>query len=150
MKGFDPDIFRLDTTGRSPALFLKGGILPVDAALIARLKDALSESGEASLRLCLHADASALHHDMIIVQRLGQRSKAHHHPRKDETLHVIEGRLGLTFLGDDGGVEARFELTAGNLLRLPCGRRHVTEALSDFTVFHESAAGPHDEGDTVR
>ena len=58
----------------------------------------------------------------------GKRLSLQYHERKDEWVHVLEGRLLLTLGGDDG-VLAQRELGPGDGAHVATGRVHRYEAL---------------------
>ncbi len=66
--------------------------------------------------------------------------------RKDETMLVLRGRLGLVIFDDDGGVLRVVELGAGGGdfgVDIPHGQWHSVVGLESGTVFFETKAGPY-------
>lgn len=64
----------------------------------------------------------------VLVIEAGKRLSLQYHERKDEWIHVLEGRLRL-LLEDGSGVDRSRELRAGDGAHVPPGRRHRFEAI---------------------
>lgn len=70
----------------------------------------------------------------------------HLDPRKDETMLVLRGRLGLVIFDDGGGILKVVELSAGGGdlgVDIPHGNWHSVVGLESGTVFFETKAGPY-------
>lgn len=64
----------------------------------------------------------------ILTIETGKRLSLQYHERKDEWIHVLDGRLRLSLETDDGAIEVR-ELAAGASAHVPTGRTHRYEAI---------------------
>jgi mannose-6-phosphate isomerase-like protein (cupin superfamily) len=64
----------------------------------------------------------------ILVIETGRRLSLQRHERKDESIHVVSGRLLLT-LEDDAGNVVTSELGPGQGAHIPTGRIHRYEAI---------------------
>jgi mannose-6-phosphate isomerase len=73
----------------------------------------------------------------IITIEAGKRLSLQYHERKDEWIHVIDGRLSLTLEGDDGTVETR-ELGPGEGAHVATGRVHRYEAIETCRLIEVS------------
>jgi mannose-6-phosphate isomerase len=73
----------------------------------------------------------------ILVIETGKRLSLQYHERKDEWIHVLEGRLLLTLENEEGAVEDR-ELGPGDSIRVRVGRRHRYAALDSCTLIEVS------------
>lgn len=73
----------------------------------------------------------------LLVIETGRRLSFQYHERKDEWIHLLDGRLLLTLENDDGVVENR-ELEAGQSARVATGRRHRYEAIETCTIIEVS------------
>lgn len=144
--------YRLDATGKSPAYYLPAG-KAVDLAALGALKAAVAPEPGSAARICLHADAATPAQDMIVALRRGGAARPHRHATREETYHLVEGRLRLRFF-DDAGQETGFCDLGGpdsglpRFFRMPARTWHVTEPLTDLALFHESRPGPFDPKDT--
>lgn len=139
--------------GKSPAFTATGDRL-VDARAFAALKSLVKDAPGATVRVNLHPGPDAPVHDMIIAQSAGGKPFVHKHLTREETYHMIEGRMRLQFF-DDAGKPSSSHLLGGPgtglplIVRVPKGVWHASVAETDFVVFHESRPGPFDGGDTV-
>lgn len=73
----------------------------------------------------------------VLYIRQGQRLSLQHHVRKEETVRVARGTLGLE-LEDDRGALTMFHLEAGETRHIPPGRRHRMTGITDVEVFEVS------------
>ena len=64
----------------------------------------------------------------ILVIESGKRLSLQRHERKDESIHVLSGRLRL-YLEDDAGAVVTSELGPGDGAHVPTGRIHRYEAI---------------------
>jgi mannose-6-phosphate isomerase-like protein (cupin superfamily) len=73
----------------------------------------------------------------ILFVRSGHRLSLQLHRVKDESIHVLRGRLRLTLERDDGELEV-IDLGPGESRRIPPKRRHRFEALGDCEIVEVS------------
>lgn len=70
----------------------------------------------------------------------------HHDARKDETLIVVRGRIGVVFFDERGSVTSKALLAPGgdaSGVNIPHGVYHTLVALEPDSVFFEVKAGPY-------
>lgn len=142
-----------DDSGKSPAWYFKGKDKLIDARVLAALKAASPARPGSAVRICLHAGPADAAQSMIIALRAGSPPKPHRHATREETYHMIEGRLELRFFDDAGRQTASFELGGPGtglplVYRMSAGVWHVTEPKTELALFHESRTGPFDPADT--
>ena len=126
----------------------------VDPKTIAFLKQKAVETGRRRSRLCLHADSDAHFHDMIIVHTDETVVPPHKHLKRDESLHVIEGRAELILFDEEGRETARYEIGTESsatpfLVRIPAGQYHSLCITSTWLVFHEATPGPFEPEESL-
>ncbi|MFI5349308.1 MAG: WbuC family cupin fold metalloprotein [Elusimicrobiota bacterium] len=144
-----------DPLSRSEAYYCRNAAAAViDGRVIDALKARLETTGGSLIRICLHSGPDDAMHEMVIVQRRGLDFKPHKHQTKDESYHMLEGRLRVDFY-DDSGRRTR-SLTLGSpgsglpsLLRVRCGVWHSTHPETDFIAVHESRPGPFIMNDSI-
>ena len=88
--------------GRTPSFFSKEQPTIINAGTIAELI-AYAEENDTDVRLCLHQDAAARHHDMIIAQLAMSYFPPHCHEGKGETWNVLHGEMAVFVFDDEGG-----------------------------------------------
>lgn len=79
----------------------------------------------------------------LLVIETGKRLSLQHHERKDEWIHVLEGRLLLTLENPEGEVEER-QLGPGEGAHVGVGRRHRYEAIETCRLIEVSTPELHD------
>jgi mannose-6-phosphate isomerase-like protein (cupin superfamily) len=73
----------------------------------------------------------------ILHINAGEALSLQYHRVKDETLHLLSGRLQLEAADGEGPLRV-FELRIGESFRVPPGRRHRLTALEDCDVLEAS------------
>jgi mannose-6-phosphate isomerase len=73
----------------------------------------------------------------IITIDAGKRLSLQYHERKDEWIHVLDGRLRLTLENEAGEIEIR-ELGAGEGAHVPTGRKHRYEGIDRVRLIEVS------------
>ncbi|MEK7857794.1 MAG: WbuC family cupin fold metalloprotein [Elusimicrobiota bacterium] len=139
--------------GKSPAFTATGDRL-LDARAFEALKALVKDTPGATVRINLHPGPEAPVHDMVIAQSAGGKPFVHKHLSREETYHMISGRMRLQFFDEAGKPTASHLLGAIGaglplIVRVPKGVWHATQPETDFAVFHESRPGPFDGSDTV-
>ena len=116
------------------------------------LLDAVSAAAAASPRLRrnhnLHQGDDAVCHRLLNGVEPGSYIRPHRHldPRKDESLVLLRGSLGIVTFDDRGEVTGSVLLVAGGdriAVDLAHGVYHSALALEQGTVFFEAKAGPY-------
>lgn len=131
-------------------LYASAGFVSVTPEDIAELKRRAAASPRGRCRLCLHRDASAPLHDMVIALARGAYDRPHRHFAKTETLIALEGDATYFHFAADGkpvacmGFSASAEASGARVLRMPTGEYHGLLIKSDWLVFCESTLGPFD------
>lgn len=143
-----------DAKGRTEAFYITGRDTQIGPELVAALKERLAETGAGAVRVCLHPGPEAPVHDMIIVHKAGGDNRPHKHLAKEETYHMIEGRMRLEFYGESGALESALVLGAPGsglpfAFRVRPNTWHATIPETEHAVFHESRPGPFEGGDSI-
>ncbi|MCE5277930.1 MAG: WbuC family cupin fold metalloprotein [Planctomycetaceae bacterium] len=129
------------------AFFNTQRVLPVDQALIERIKVRALASPRGQFRLCLHQSIQDAVQEMIIAQRQGVFYPPHCHDDTSVSVQVLQGRLTVIIFDDNGSVIERHDLQPHGqggefCLRLSKGCWHMNLPRSPMTVFYETLAGP--------
>ncbi len=125
----------------------------IDAHTIQLLKARLPEQG-GTVRICLHHDRESILQEMIVVHRKGGSFEPHKHPEKDESYHLIDGRMRVDLYDPNGRVQQSLIIGGPGsglpfLVRVARDTWHATVPDTEFVVFHESRPGPFTRGDSV-
>jgi cupin fold WbuC family metalloprotein len=117
---------------------------------IAFLKERAAESPRLRSRICLHENVSAPVHEMVIVHHRSCYVRPHRHPRKPESLTVLEGDAVALFFDDGAGIASAQRLApdAATMCRVPVNAWHGLVIESEWFVFYEVSAGPFVPGST--
>ena len=139
LKGFKQDI-----KARALSFFANSNTVVVSQKLIDELKQLSAENGNCNARLCLHTAPDSSFHEMIVLEREGFYFPPHRHTNKGESCHIIEGELAVFTFDDAGKVTHHTVLGKdGNITsRVGIGQFHLTLALTDPVIYHETKPGP--------
>lgn len=100
-------------------------------------------------RLCLHDNADAPLHEMLIVHKKGNYIPPHKHLHSDESCYIVDGE-GAMILFDDNGevINCQFlnnDAKSGrNFQRTPVNTLHSLYVESEYFIFKETVLGPFD------
>lgn len=161
MSAIPPEVAVLQALGFTP---VSGGNSPaftavkdriVDDRALEALKGLVAGRPGSAARINLHAGPEAPVHDMIVALSAGGKPFIHKHRTREESYHLIEGRLLLRLFEADGRVVETTELGGPGtglplIARIAADRWHSTEPLTDVVLFHEARPGPFDPSDTLR
>ena len=135
-------------------IYAGGGIVSVDAAAIAQLKQDATGNARQRIRLCTHPTVDDLLHEMLIVHEKNVYVRPHKHLGKSESFHVIEGDVDVVIFDDAGSVAQMIRMGAYGsgrhfYYRLAEPLFHTLLIRSAVLVFHEVTNGPFRREGTV-
>ena len=97
-------------------------------------------------RINYHLDAANLVHEMILCLLLETKIQPHSHLNKDESFHIIRGKIAIGFLEPEKPlVSDLYFLNADQgpyFMRIRAGIQHLVVPLSDICIVHETTQGP--------
>lgn len=108
------------------------------------LKERAAASPRLRARICLHENVAAPVHEMVIVHHRSCYVRPHRHPRKPESLTVLEGEAVALFFDDAAAIASARRIAAGaaTICRVPVNAWHGLVIESEWLVFYEVSAGP--------
>jgi len=95
-------------------------------------------------RINFHDSDDAVVHEMIIAMTDGTIVEPHRHLNKCESFHLMEGRVRIGFISEDGIIMNIVELSKGETeyYRLNTPDYHIVVPISQMVVIHEVTNGP--------
>lgn len=111
------------------------------------VKDAAKRCSRRRARICAHQSNENSLHEMMIAICSDSYIHPHRHIGKSESFHIIEGKVDVVVLNDDGGIMEIVKLgdqsTGRNFYyRLSNAHYHTLLIHSDMLVVHEVTNGP--------
>jgi len=131
-----------DKNAKSASFYYSGEITKVDKRHILFLIEYSKENSNCDVRLCIHDNPDNKHHDMIILARKYSYGQPHKHLEKNETAHVMSGKMAAVTFYDNGDVRSIDVLNQGDIYRMPKNTFHTYVTISNRVIFHETKAGP--------
>ena len=128
-------------------------IVTVSTSDLDELKQMALLNPSRRIRLCAHHSVEDDVHEMIIFHPQGTYVRPHKHMGKDESLHLICGKIDCIIFDNDGNVINVLpigEYSSGETFfyRIPSDTYH-TQIFRNDTIFHEVTKGPFNNKDTV-
>ena len=104
-------------------------------------------------RICAHTSVEDDIHEMMIYHPKGTYVRPHKHLNKDESFHLISGKIDLVMFDEGGNVVEVLRMggyTSGKTFyyRISSDNFH-TQIFWKDTIFHEVTKGPFDKKDTI-
>lgn len=130
-----------DKKSKSKSFFLRTKVIFFSKVYVNFLINFYNKN-KSSVRICLHQNSKAKHHDMVILQTKKNRVRTHKHLKKGETYNVIRGSMYVFLFKNSSKVSEKILLKKNDIFRVPANIFHKTESVSDFVIFHESKIGP--------
>jgi cupin fold WbuC family metalloprotein len=98
-------------------------------------------------RLCLHTDPGDAIQEMLILMLADSVVFPHGQVGNSKSYHLIEGRMTVVFMTDDGDIHSCLDLAAAggdapSLFRLNGKLWHSVICRSERVVYHEVTGGP--------
>ena len=127
---------------------MPGKIQLINAALLAAVSAEARDAPRLRKNRNFHPDNAFPAHRLLNALQPGSYIPPHRHndPRKDETMVVLQGELGLVEFDASGKVLAATRVSAGSPVcgcDIPHGVYHSVLALAADTVFLEAKSGPY-------
>jgi len=94
------------------------------------------------IRICMHKNSAAKHHDMILLQQKKNFYLPHKHLRKGETYHILKGKMACVIFYDNGKIKSKDIISKNNIFRTPINVYHTMLPLTKYVIYHESKVGP--------
>ena len=123
------------------------GVVTLTGENVSALKNEAALAPLKRARLCLHASADSLVHEMIIAFQSDSYIPPHRHFDKSESFHLVEGELSVALMDDSGDVTKWVHFGQGQpgtvaFYRINQPLWHTVIVRSEFAVIHEVTNGP--------
>lgn len=141
---YDEQTVLLDDGPKSVAYFCKKIPTTVNRSIISELKRVAGKFGGRDVRLCLHRGPEAPLHEMIVLGRASKYYRAHKHMKKEESFHMLEGKMGVVCFTDEGKVldSCILDHEEDFIYRVSANTYHTVIPLTEMVVYKESKLGP--------
>ena len=134
--------------------YLSGDVVSLNQKQLVDLEAISAKAPRVRGRICTHADANDILHEMFIVHYKDTYVRPHSHTNKAESLHVISGEADVIFFDSEGKTLKVIELgdySSGKnfYYRITPNITHCLIIKSKVFIFHESTLGPFAPTDTL-
>ena len=133
---FSKKDFKLDISGKSPALFLKSKI-KINNKIINELIKLSKLNKNINLRICMHKNKKSDIHNMIVLISKTQNFFKHTHLKSDEIYHLLRGKMKVIETKNKKIVKKTKLITPGDIYVVSKNVEHIVLPISIYTVFHE-------------
>ncbi len=135
------NLIKQDYKAKTTSFFLLKEGEKIDQKYISFLKKSYGKNKK-DIRLCLHKNPKAKHHDMIILQQRKNFYTPHKHLKKGETYHIIQGSMACVLLNNSGKITKVCRLKKNEIFRTPLNIFHTMLPITKYVIYHESKTGP--------
>ena len=135
-KFFDSKKFKIDTKGKSPAVFIKNKI-KINKKLINELIKLSKLNGNINVRICMHKNKNSNIHNMIVLINKNQEYKRHSHPRSEEIYHLIKGKIKVLEIKKNITVNNTYLKKQGEIYAVDKNIEHIVLPISIYAIFQE-------------
>lgn len=130
-----------DKNAKSFSFYFKKNI-KIDKTYYSFLKNFSFLNNHSDVRICMHFHPKENQHDMIILQGKNSNFYPHKHLHKGDTVHVIQGKLGVYIYSENGRVVSKNILKKDEIFRTKKNEYHLVFPVSQFVIYHENKKGP--------
>lgn len=110
----------------------------------------ISKHLKQNLRLNLHFSKEDKLHNMVILQRKDIKLNTHKHLKKNETIHLIRGKIKIIIFDNNHKKKFVQLLDKENFMfKIPCKFYHTIDIVSNYAIYHESKVGPFSPNQTI-
>ncbi len=135
------NLIKQDFKAKTTSFFLLKEGEKIDQKYILFLKKNYNKNKK-DIRLCLHKNPKAKHHDMIILQQRKKFYIPHKHLKKGETYHIIQGSMACVLLDNNGNIKKVCKIKKNEIFRTPLNIFHTMLPITKYVIYHESKTGP--------
>jgi cupin fold WbuC family metalloprotein len=135
-KFFNNKNFKIDTSGKSPAVYVKNAI-KINKKIVDELIKLSNLNGNINIRICMHKSKNCNIHNMIVLINKSQEYKKHSHPRSDEIYHLIKGKMKVLETKKNKTIKKTYLEKQGDVYVVGKRVEHIVLPISIYAIFHE-------------
>jgi len=134
--------------------YIKNDIIKINKHSLIKLKAFSKFSQNRKSRICCHSNKKDKLHEMIIYHKKHYYVRPHKHPKRTESIHLIEGLADIIIFNNCGNIKEIIRLGTVNsnynfYYRLNCDYYHTLIIRSKYIIFHETSLGPFSKKNTL-
>jgi len=141
---FSKKNFILDTSGRSPAFFLKNNNLKVDQNFYENLIKFSKINKNINCRICIHKSKKAELHSMIVLINSKNNFNVHRHSKTSEIYQLIKGSIQINLFKNNLRSQTIKLKKKGEIFTVLKNKLHIVVPLSKIAIFHETKLKEND------
>ena len=141
---FSKKNFTLDTSGRSPAFFLKNNNLKVDQNFYENLIKFSKINNNINCRICIHKSKKAELHSMIVLINSKNTFNVHRHSKTSEIYQLIKGSIQIKLFKKKLKSQTIKLKKKGEIFTVLKNKLHIVVPLSKIAIFHETKLREND------
>ncbi len=135
-KFFRKKDFKIDVSGKSPAIFLKSKI-KIDKKIINELIKLSKLNKNINVRICMHKNRTSYIHNMVVLICKTQKFFKHTHHKSDEIYQLLRGKMKVLETINKKIVKKTNLVNSGEIYVVSKKVEHIVLPISRYTVFHE-------------
>ena len=136
--------FSLDTSGRSPAFFLKNDNLKIDQNFYENLIKFSKINSNINCRVCIHKSKKAKLHSMIVLINSKNTFNIHRHSKTSETYQLIKGSIQINLFKNNIKSQTIKLKKKSEIFTVLKNQLHIVVPLTKIAIFHETKLREND------
>lgn len=142
-------LYKIDKSGRTPAIFLKSKMLKIDNKSINFLKHYSKKLNNSNLRICMHKNKKDKLHNMIVLINKKDKHLFHKHQKKEEIYQILEGKIQIEIIKKSIKKKIILDKKKNFVFRMKKNTFHRISPISKIAIFHEVRLGPLSKKDSI-
>ena len=135
-KFFDNKNFKIVTSGKSPAVYVKNTI-KINKKIVNELIKLSNLNGNINIRICMHKNINCNIHNMIVLINKDQKYYNHSHPKSEEIYHLIKGKMRVLETKKKKIINETKLEKQGDVYTVGKNIEHIVLPISIYAIFHE-------------
>ena len=127
--------------------------IPITDEILASLEEECRDNLLKRCRINYHLDDQSHVHEMILCLSINTEIQPHSHLCKDESFHIIRGRVAIGLLKEGEAVLSDVCILDADkgpyFIRIRAGIQHLVVPLSEMCIVHETTQGPFIQNESI-
>ena len=135
---FSKKNFNYDSSGKSPAFFIKNNNVKIDQRFFKNLIKFSKINNNINCRICMHKTKKAEIHSMIVLINSKNKFNIHKHSKTSEIYQLIKGSIKVNLFKNKKKIKSVIIKKRGEIFSVLKNQLHMVVPVSSIAIFHET------------
>ena len=135
---FSKKNFNYDSSGKSPAFFIKNDNVKIDQRFFKNLIKFSKINNNINCRICMHKTKKAEIHSMIVLINSKNKFNIHKHSKTSEIYQLIKGSIKINLFKNKKKIKSVIMKKRGEIFSVLKNQLHMAVPVSSIAIFHET------------